>query len=82
MANCGGFFQQYISSGGKKVRDKSYLTEGNILIAEELKQRCENNGTTVTQEVLAFYKTLDFPCMALIGPRDSAGIIEAMKIFS
>lgn len=81
MSNCGGFFQQYISGGAKMVRDETYLTEGNIEIARDIERRCKENNTTVTQEVLSFYKTLDFPCMALFGPRDPEGIIEALSVF-
>ena len=81
MGNCGGFFQQYLSGGDRNVRDKAYLTEGNIQAAAELAASAGRNGRTVTQEVLNFYNTVPFPCMALFQPRDRAGLKEVMELF-
>ena len=81
MGNCGGFFQQYLSGGEENVRDKSYLTGSNRKLAEELAESAAANGRSITQEVFGFYNTLEFPCMALFGPRDSKGLLEVMEVF-
>lgn len=78
---CGGFFHQYITGGESAVKDKTFLSEENIKIAEEIRRKTIENNTTITQEVLAFFKTLDFPCLALFHPRNSAGLLEAMKVW-
>lgn len=79
--NCGGFFQQYLKGGADAVRDKTYLTPENIKKAEQIHADASANGTTILQEVLSFYRKTDFPCIGLFGPRDAAGIAEAMKGF-
>ena len=79
--NCGGFFQQYLKGGADAVREKTYLTPENIKKAEQIHADASANGTTILQEVLSFYRKTDFPCIGLFGPRDAAGIAEAMKGF-
>ena len=81
MANCSGFFQQYLSGGDENVRETTYLTDANRKIAEELTASAAASGRSITQEVLNFYNTLDFPCLALFGPRNSQGLLEAMEVF-
>ena len=81
MGNCGGFFQKYLSGGEDSVRDDRYLTDSNRRVVEKLAESAEANGRTITQEVLNFFNTLGFPCMALFGPRDSRGLLEVMEVF-
>lgn len=81
MGNCGGFFQQYLSGGDEMVRDQACLTEGNRQAAEKLAESAAKNGRTITQEVLNFYNTLPFPCLALFGPRNREGLLEGMEVF-
>ncbi|MBP5726823.1 MAG: aldo/keto reductase, partial [Clostridia bacterium] len=81
MGNCGGFFQQYLSGGDRNVREKAFLTDGNRKAAAEIAAAAEKKGRTVTQEVLDFYTTVPFPCMALFAPRDTAGLAEVMEVF-
>lgn len=85
MAIASGFFQKYLAGEEENVRSNPYLnvylTDRNLQIAAELAASAAANGRTITQEVLNFFNTLDFPCLALFGPRNSEGLLEAMAAF-
>ena len=42
MGVCSGFFHKYIAKGLVAVEDSAYCTEGNIKMAERVKDLCEN----------------------------------------
>jgi len=76
-----GFFAQYLRGGEAAVKDKSYLTPANFELAHKMEQAAKENGTTLLQETLAYFKTLDIDCVPLFTPRDDAGLAEAMEVF-
>lgn len=81
MGVCSGFFHKYIAKGLDAVKDSAYCTEGNIKMAERVKDLCEKYHATVSQVVLGFFGQQDFDCAPLYGPKNAEQIDEAMKAF-
>lgn len=76
-----GFFEQYINGGEEAVKQKSYLTDKNIQVANLLNQVAKENHLTLLQATLLFFKTIDFTCLPLFGARDEKSLLEAMEVF-
>lgn len=81
MGVCSGFFNKILSKGEEAVKDSPYNTEGNIRIAQKLKQIMEKYGATATQAVLGFFTCQDFACLPLYGPRGTESLEEACGTF-
>ncbi|MBC5690501.1 aldo/keto reductase [Mediterraneibacter sp. NSJ-55] len=81
MGVCSGFFNKILSKGEEAVKDSPYYTEGNIRIAQKLKQIMEKYGATATQAVLGFFTCQDFACLPLYGPRGAESLEEACGTF-
>lgn len=67
MSVCSGFFFALKKGGEAAVRDSNYYTEGNLRMARRLEEIQEAYGCTLTQAILGFLRTRDFPCVALYG---------------
>lgn len=54
MGVCGGFFHKYIGQGPDAVKRSPYYTEGNLKVAERVKELCDKYHATVSQVVLGY----------------------------
>ena len=72
----GGFFQKYLS--GADITGSPYYTEGNIRLAGRIQKLAEKYGATISQVLIGYLMTGEFPCAALYGPKNAAQIREAM----
>lgn len=81
MCNCSGFFHKLLKGGASAVSESEYYTPGNLEIFENLKKTMEETDCTMTQAVLAFFKSQPFACLPLYGPRSKEDIQEALKTF-
>lgn len=81
MGVCSGFFHKYVAKGREAVQESPYCTEGNLKVAERVKELCERYEATVSQVVLGFFWQQDFSCAPLYGPKDVSQLEEAMKTF-
>lgn len=81
MGICSGFFNNYIEKGADSVKDSPYYTPENIRLAGNIRTMMDKYGATVTQAVLGFFTCREFLCLPLFGPRDVAGLKEAMGTF-
>lgn len=81
MGICGGFFHSYIEKGELSVQNSPYYTQGNIRMAQKIKDITERYQITVTQAVLGFFTCRDFQCVPLYGPRNAENLKEAIKTF-
>ena len=81
MGVCGGFFHKFIGHGSDAVKRSPYYTEGNLKVAERVKELCDKYHATVSQVVLGFFGQQDFDCAPLYGPKNADQIEEAMKAF-
>ena len=81
MGVCGGFFHKYIGQGPDAVKRSPYYTEGNLKVAERVKELCDKYHATVSQVVLGCFGQQDFDCAPLYGPQNADQIEEAMKAF-
>lgn len=81
MGVCSGFFHVYAEKGEEGVKNSPYYTEGNIRVAKHVLKLCEKYNATLSQVVLGFFGQLEIDCAPLYGPRDVAGLEEAMKVF-
>jgi aryl-alcohol dehydrogenase-like predicted oxidoreductase len=74
-ALAGGYFSHYIERGPESVANSHVDTQGNRKLAERVKELSTQHGMTVTQVLMAYFFTLDFPCVPLF----SAGSLEHLK---
>ena len=81
MGVCGGFFHKYIGQGPDAVKRSPYYTEGNLKVAERVKELCDKYHATVSQVVLGFFGQQDVDCAPLYGPQYADQIEEAMQAF-
>lgn len=81
MGVCSGFFHKYEAGGRDAVKNSPYCTEGNLKMAERVKELCEKYHITVTQAVLGFFGQQDFECAPLYGPKNAEQVEEAMKTY-
>ena len=81
MGVCSGFFNKILANGEEAVKDSPYYTEGNIRMAQKLKQIMEKYSVTATQAVLGFFTCQDFACLPLYGPRGVESLEEACGTF-
>ena len=81
MGVCSGFFHQYVSKGRDAVKDSPYCTEGNLRMAESVRELMEKYHATVSQVVLGFFTCQDFACLPLYGPRNVDNLKDVMGTF-
>lgn len=72
----GGFFQRWAK--GQVTEDDPYNTPGNIMAAKALKRVAEKYNTGMTEAVLGYIVTGDYPRAALFGPGSASRVREAM----
>lgn len=72
-----GFFHSYLKSG--VIRDETYNTPGDLAIAKKIAELAEKYNTGITQVVLGYVLSQDYPCLALYGPSSPERIREAMS---
>ena len=82
MSVCSGFFFALKNRGEDAVRGSNYFTEGNLKVAKRMDEICQKYGCSLTQAVLGYLQTREFPCAALYGAnnpeqiRDAVGTLE------
>lgn len=76
---CSGFFQKLAAHGQDAVRDSMYCTPGNLKLMERINAICNKTGATITQAVLGFFFSRDFPIVPLAGASSVPHLREAME---
>lgn len=79
---CSGFFHKLAVKGGDAVKDSPYYTPGNLRVMECINHICKETGATITQAVLGFFFTRDFPVVPLAGASSVEHLKEAMETVS
>ena len=74
-----GYFHRYLNGGEAAVIGNPYDTLKNRMIAQRVKELCEQYRCAVTQVLLGWFSVREYPCIALYGPSCTEQLIEAMK---
>lgn len=78
FGNCGGFFHHLERFGAEAVRDSCYYTPENLALAARLGQLREKYGCTITQALMGFFFTRDFPVVPLAGTANLVQLEDLM----
>ncbi len=77
---CGGFFHKLLAQGVEAVREKRYLTEQNLKVADRLAALQVKYHATLSQVELGFLLTQSFPTVALAGVSKPEQLHDLMRI--
>ncbi len=77
---CGGFFHKLSAHGIDAVREKRYLTEQNLEVADHLAALQAKYHATLSQVELGFLLTRSFPVIALAGASKPEQLHDLMNV--
>lgn len=93
FSNCSGFFHNLHKYGPEAMlagkldelddsaqQGKIYLTPRCLEIGARLEKLCEKYGASITQALMNFFMTLDFPCFPLYGATDPAHLDDLVHV--
>lgn len=75
---CSGFFHILDAKGPDAVKDSCYYTEGNLRVAKRIAELREKYGCTITQVLMGFFFTRDFPVIPLVGSANIAQLDDML----
>lgn len=78
MGVASGFFHIYAVKGEEGVKNSSYCTPDNLKVAERCMELTRKYNASVSQIVLGFFGSQEFPCLPLYGPQNVEQIVDAM----
>lgn len=82
MGVCSGFFHNLKEKGIEAVTGSCYFTPENVKLGTEIFRLCEKNGFTITQALLGFFATREFPVLPLMSADNMAQLSELNRVFS
>ncbi|MDO4837161.1 MAG: aldo/keto reductase [Clostridia bacterium] len=77
---CGGFFHKLSAHGVDAVREKRYLTEQNLKVADRLAALQAKYHASLSQVELGFLLTQPFPTTALAGVSNPEQLYDLMNV--
>ena len=81
MGNASGFFHIFAAKGEEGVKGSPYATPKNIELAKHVVEMSKKYDCAITNVVLGYFATEQFPCVPLYGPFNEDSIKEAAKTF-
>lgn len=76
---CSGFFHVLEAKGINAVQSSPYCTDGNLTIARKVDELCKKYNASITQVLLGFFLTHDFPIVPLAGSDNLEQLMDMMK---
>ena len=81
MGNASGFFHIFAAKGEEGVKNSPYATPKNLELARRVVEMSKKYECAITNVVLGYFSTEEFPCVPLYGPFNEDSIKEASKTF-
>ena len=78
MGVCSGFFHLYLANGPEAVKNSQYYTEGNLKVADRVRELMNEYHASVSQVLLGFFSQQEFKCAPLYGPQTIDQLKDAM----
>ena len=75
---CSGFFHRLDAAGPESVRDSIYCTPENLALKPKIDELRRQTGASVTQVLLNFFYTRDFPVVPLVFSSNIEHLKDAM----
>lgn len=76
---CSGFFHILAAQGAGAVQSSPYYTPENLLIAEKVQRLCKKYCASISQVLLGFFLSQDFPIVPLVGSDNVSQLNDVIK---